>query len=342
MPQMSRTEDEEINDLNMERRPHVVILGAGASRAALPNGDKNGKKLPVMDDLIKIVGLESILEEAGIINRGQNFEVLYGSLAKDPRNESLAKAIEEHIFYYFAQLQLPDEPTIYDHLILSLRPKDMIATFNWDPFLVQACQRNGRLAPPPHTVFLHGNVAIGYCASHKPIFVGPRGGHCKTCGQRLCDSPLLYPVEEKGYNEDPAITTAWKVLKMAMKNAYLFTAFGYGVPDSDVEAMDLLKEGWGDTSKRNLEETEIIDIREAEELEELWSHFMFNYHGHTCKNFYDSFLAKHPRRSCEAMWAMLMDILPAPERNIPTSADFSQLYSWFDPMIEIERTHNSQ
>lgn len=27
----------------MKNRPHVVILGAGASCAAIPNGDKNGK-----------------------------------------------------------------------------------------------------------------------------------------------------------------------------------------------------------------------------------------------------------------------------------------------------------
>ncbi len=29
----------------MKRRPHVVILGAGASCAAIPNGDKNGKRI---------------------------------------------------------------------------------------------------------------------------------------------------------------------------------------------------------------------------------------------------------------------------------------------------------
>ena len=28
-------------------RPHVVILGAGSSYAAIPNGDKYGRKIPV-------------------------------------------------------------------------------------------------------------------------------------------------------------------------------------------------------------------------------------------------------------------------------------------------------
>ena len=34
--------EEEINQI-LINRPHVVILGAGASRAACPSGDKNGK-----------------------------------------------------------------------------------------------------------------------------------------------------------------------------------------------------------------------------------------------------------------------------------------------------------
>ena len=37
---------------------------------------------------------------------------------------------------YFAMLRLPDSPTLYDYLILSTM--DIIATFNWDPFLLQA------------------------------------------------------------------------------------------------------------------------------------------------------------------------------------------------------------
>ena len=31
--------------------PHVVLLGAGASRAVCTNGDKHGRKLPLMSDL---------------------------------------------------------------------------------------------------------------------------------------------------------------------------------------------------------------------------------------------------------------------------------------------------
>ena len=45
------------------------------------------------------------------------------------------REIETRVDEYFADLELPGHPTIYDRLVLSLREKDLIATFNWDPFL---------------------------------------------------------------------------------------------------------------------------------------------------------------------------------------------------------------
>jgi hypothetical protein len=43
------TRDELIRNPGM-RRPHVVILGSGASRATGPDGDLNGRRLPTMED----------------------------------------------------------------------------------------------------------------------------------------------------------------------------------------------------------------------------------------------------------------------------------------------------
>ncbi len=57
--------EELVKDTRMGK-PHVLILGAGASRAAFPKGDRNGKSLPLMDDFVETVGLNSILEEQGI------------------------------------------------------------------------------------------------------------------------------------------------------------------------------------------------------------------------------------------------------------------------------------
>lgn len=39
---------------------HLVMLGAGASRAACPNGDRNGKKLPVMSEIGEVINIDGI------------------------------------------------------------------------------------------------------------------------------------------------------------------------------------------------------------------------------------------------------------------------------------------
>ena len=44
--ELEMTVEELIKDIRAGK-PHVVILGAGASAAAFPNGDKNGNKLPL-------------------------------------------------------------------------------------------------------------------------------------------------------------------------------------------------------------------------------------------------------------------------------------------------------
>ena len=123
-------------------RPHVVILGAGATRAAFPKRDRNGKLIPLMCDFIEILHLESIIRKHGIeVSTIGNFELFFSDLFLDNSNKPLIKETENTIYDYFSDLMLPDYPTLYDHLILSLSKKDIIATFNWDPFLWQAGMR---------------------------------------------------------------------------------------------------------------------------------------------------------------------------------------------------------
>jgi hypothetical protein len=152
--------DEEIVQLRV-KAPHVVLLGAGASVATCPNGDRNGRRLPVMSNLVNTVGLRDLIP--GRLRRS-NFEAVYSAIASDPNEAQKARAIETKIYQYFDDLELPDRPTIYDHLLLALQPKDVIATFNWDPLLIQAIRRNGAVLGElgcPTVLFLHGNVSRG-------------------------------------------------------------------------------------------------------------------------------------------------------------------------------------
>lgn len=138
-------------------KPHVVILGAGASLAAFPNGDKNGRKVSGMDGFFENLGFDLNLDS----HSSRNLEDIYINA-----DEELKDEIEYIIEEYFRRLKIPKTPTIYDQIVLGLRPKDLIASFNWDPFLVQAFVRNKTQFNLPQIVFLHGNVAIFYCSNH--------------------------------------------------------------------------------------------------------------------------------------------------------------------------------
>tara|TARA_B100000959_G_scaffold232853_1_gene249945 strand:+ start:4254 stop:5267 length:1014 start_codon:yes stop_codon:yes gene_type:complete len=315
------------------KRPHVVILGAGASVAALPNGDKNGKLLPVMDDFLEKIDLNDIVSNLDLNSSDGNFEEIYSDLHSSG-NIDITNEIERRVFDYFSNLKLPIKPTIYDHLVLSLRPKDVIATFNWDPFLWQACERNLYLTKPPEIIFLHGNVAVGVCFESKTI--GLLGRTCKASGKKFEKTSLLFPIKQKNYAENEYIKTSWETLKKYLKNAYIVTIFGYGAPKSDVEAIELMKQAWGSSEDRNLEEIEIIDLKDDDELAETWEDFIHSHHYRVCSNFYDSWIANHPRRSCEAMWDMLMQCNFCDDNPIPQYNNFENLWEWYKEFLYYE------
>ena len=139
---MPKTKEDRINTV-MGGGGHVVILGAGASIAStFRNNELNGKQLPSMDNFIDVVGLNDIIDSIPKNLVAKNFEELYSNLHKaNPKSKEIIE-IERRVYGYFKDMKLPNEPTIYDHLVLSLRPRDLIATFNWDPFLFQAFNRN--------------------------------------------------------------------------------------------------------------------------------------------------------------------------------------------------------
>lgn len=134
--------------------PHVLILGAGASRAAFPQGDKNGRCLPLLEDLPEILGNSW----ANLVRSSRTpvvgFEAQFAWMRRHTEFAEALHLIERQITEYFEGLELPDGPTIYDYLVLGLRPKDTIATFNWDPLLLLAHKRNRKCGEPSGYPFL--------------------------------------------------------------------------------------------------------------------------------------------------------------------------------------------
>jgi len=329
---------------------HVVILGAGASIAStIRNPEKNGKQLPSMDNFIDIVGLTDLIDSIPENLRASNFETLYTNLHNDNPSSELIKEIERRIQNYFGDMQLPDEPTIYDYLVLSLRGKDLIATFNWDPFLYQAWVRNRKFTKDlPRLSFLHGNVAIGYSKEDKRC--GPVGMYMRKDGGYFEPTKLLYPIEQKNYTDDEFINVEWERTKywLTKKSGTVrATIFGYGAPVSDVEAVSLLNNAWGTPDDRAMEQFEIIDITPEDELVERWEGFIHSHHYDTANNYFDSILGLNPRRTSESYFSHYLPMTPdeAFRSNNPVPQDFKsleELWEWHKPLIEAEERKEAE
>jgi hypothetical protein len=332
MDDLEYSREQEIADVRMEY-PHVVILGAGASRATCPNGDRNGRPLPVMADFSQLVGLTPVLQEWGI-DPDRNFEDIYSDLYEAGETEKL-RQLNQHVEEYFHALALPDHPTVYDYLVLSLRESDLIASFNWDPLLLQAYRRQPSRFGRPKLSFLHGNVLAGYCPTDKVM--GWADARCGRCEKPLARTPLLYPVRHKNYADDGSISIQWSLLKHEMRQAFMFTIFGYGGPKTDQEAIDAMSDAWGAPSERVLEETDFITLQPREEVRDVWRRFIHSHHYDVTDDFFESWIAKHPRRTGEAYLAQYIEAKFVEGNPPPRDVSLDELWSWFDPLLRAEQ-----
>lgn len=321
-------------DKNVNHSPHVVIMGAGASLAAFPDGEATGRKLPLMATLIDILGLESMIKSSGFSIGNNDFEGFYDDLVSSNCCPELVKEIGKRVFEYFSQMQLPDTPTIYDYLVLSLREKDIIATFNWDPFLIQAYRRNSFLKRLPRLAFLHGNVGIGICHVHKRC--GYADQKCDICQQPLTASKLLYPVKHKDYNSDLFIKNEWDNLRRHVNHAYFLTIFGYSAPATDVEAKELMLEVWKKNRSLELAEVEIIDIKPREKIEDTWEGFTYSHHYGVTDDIFNSYLFIHPRRTCDAFAEATLMCHPWQDNRFPIFGTLKELHQWIAQLIAEE------
>lgn len=323
---------EELAKLVMSDKPHVIILGAGASRAVCPNGDKNKKKLPLMNDLADCLDLKPKLIEWNI-HPDQNFEDVFSSLYEKEEFEK-TRELEYLIWAYMDKLRLPDKPTIYDHLVLSLREKDFIASFNWDPLLLHAYHRNSnRGIELPRIAFLHGNVKQGFCEEHKRVnYVGEK---CERCQKLLKPTSLLYPIKKKNYTEKDVIRIQWDRLAKHLDSAFMLTIFGYSGPKTDEEAIDMIKKHW--TKQRFLDDTNFITKQNQDEAYEHWKPFIKSHHFRIDDDFYKTDLAKYPRRTFENSWTNNAEAKFTEENPIPADMDFPELWKWYSQFTESEK-----
>jgi hypothetical protein len=330
---------QEIGALEMQR-PHVVLLGAGASKAALPTGDRSGRQLPLMREIAGELDLANLFPEDLRDLALTNFEAAYSRLFD--RADPALTELDGLIANYFLQLRLPGEPNLYDYLNLCLRAKDVIFTFNWDPLIVESQLRLHQAGVDllPRVFALHGNVAIGYCERCEQSGLGMIGRPCGGCGEPYKASKLLFPVEHKDYVEDPFINREWRAMRYFLHECFMFTIFGYSAPVTDVEAVDVMKKAWGTVDDRNMEQTEIIGRPggDPDSLREKWHPFIHTHHYDVFESFYRSWMAQHPRRTGEAYISQYWEAQFISEHPVPTDVStIAELVAWFKPLLDVER-----
>lgn len=285
-----------------------------------------------MADFAECVGIIDLLQRWGIDPSG-DFEDTYSALDEAGETQKL-KQLNDLVEGYFEALEIPDHPTVYDHLILSLRDQDIVATFNWDPLLLQAYLRNAGRLSRPQLAFLHGNILAGFCEEDRVL--GLAGGRCRHCGHLFKRTPLLYPVRHKDYADDPAISAQWSLLKWGFRNAFMLTIFGYSGPKTDQEAIEAMSEAWGSTTARSMEQTAFITRQSEEEIGAAWDNFIHTHHYEVQSDFYESWIARHPRRTGEAYLSQYLDAMFIADNPIPRAAGFDELWAWFDQFRSAE------
>lgn len=199
----------------------------------------------------------------------------------------------------------------------------------------------------PYLAFMHGNVALGYSKEDKRC--GPAGWYSKATKNYFEPTRLLYPVAQKNYTQDEFISTEWDRVKgwLQEDSTKRVTVFGYGAPDTDVEAVSLLNTAWGTADKRNMEQFEIIDKRPEDEVLKRWGNFIHSHHYDYADNYFNSSLANNPRRTFESYHQHNLPLSPdeAFSASNPISSDIKtlqELWDWHKPLVDAENEWKKQ
>lgn len=338
---MKQHEDYDIARI-MCSRPHLFILGAGATKATIPNGDKYGRQSPVMENFMQEIGIDGLLNGVKLKTNSNNIEAIYSELTSKPEYADVVRKIEDGIVAHYRQMQIPNAPTLYDYLILSLRKKDCIATFNWDPLLIQAYNRVNKITKDlPQMLFLHSSVAVGICEDcwhYEPY----RNKYCSICGKPLDSPKLLYPVENKNYSQNIFIKDAWNTLQYYLETACTVTIWGYSAPRSDEEAKNMMLKAFS-SEYRPLDQIEVIDIAAEDVLYKTWQPFAknTNYHLNIHRSLMESLIGEFPRRSIEGYVKRYIEgWWNGSTLTLKECKTFEELVLLMKPLIENESQNN--
>ena len=154
--------------------------------------------------------------------------------------------------------------------------------------------------------------------------MGYAGCRCPKCLKALSDMPLLYPVHKKNYYDGSIIESEWRRAREYLKHAMGLTIFGYGAPETDIEAYNLLIENYKISNAIRIAPFTIINLPAVEKeqkskWEQIFDQHMISY----VNSFKDSILWYSPRVSLEVLFDAILQ--QRPRSNIQSYRDFSSL-----------------
>lgn len=276
---------------------HLVILGAGSTIAAIPNGDKNGIYAYTLNNFLEDPYYADFLASLDSKYQYLNIEEMCTKMYSEDRQ--LYEAFEVLIRKKYASLELPNEFNLLERLIMSLTADDAIVSFNWDDLIIQAYNRANQYIPEallPKIAFPHGNAQACY-NKH-------RYGSCRNRNNAgMIPSPLNMPIDELNYQKDLFIKSQWRILDFYMRYSQMITFFGYRGPVSDIQDLKRME----DSLRPNqiCGKIEIIDRtrEDAMQVAENLNSFikLTENKADYCGSFYESRIAQYPRETLRSL-----------------------------------------
>ena len=121
----------------------------------------------------------------------------------------------------------------------------------------------------------------------------------------------------------------------------MVTIFGYSAPVSDIAAVDALMGAWGENALGAMNQVEIIDVLDEAKLRASWLDFIRFDHYEAHSDFYDSWIAKHPRRTGEAHRKQYWEAEFIVDNDVPQDLDLDGIKNWYRRLIEVEQIDDS-
>ncbi len=103
-----------------------------------------------------------------------------------------------------------------------------------------------------------------------------------------------------------------------------------------------MKTAWGNVDDRSMEQTAFITIQSEHEVNDNWKEFIHTHHYEVNDNFYDSWIANHPRRTGEAYIHQYLDAKFIDNNPIPKWLTIEELHAWYQQFIPAEKKANRE